>query len=87
MKSFRLTVSTPDGNLFEGDIVSISLRGVSGELAIMAGHIPFVTSVKPCRSKVLLEDDSEMIFSTEGGILSVSSEGVRLMSGTCKIED
>ena len=87
MKSFRLTVSTPDGNLFEGDIVSISLRGVSGELAIMAGHIPFVTSVKPCRCKVLLEDDSEMIFSTEGGILSVSSEGVRLMSGTCKIED
>ena len=87
MKKFKLTVSTPDGNLFEDDIVSISLRGASGELAVMAGHIPFVTAVKPCRCKVLLGDDSEMIFSTDGGILSVSSEGVRLMSGRCKMED
>ena len=45
MNSFHLTVSSPDGDLFGGDATFLSLRGVEGDLAIMAGHIPFVTAV------------------------------------------
>ena len=43
MKSFRLTISSPDGNCFDGDAVFLSLRGSEGDLAVMAGHIPFIS--------------------------------------------
>lgn len=82
MKTFRFVISTPDGNFFEGDIVNISLRGAEGDLAVMAGHTPFVTSVKPCRAHIELEDGSVKYFSLERGLLSVKPDSVNLMSGS-----
>ena len=86
MKTFKLVVSTPDGNLYEGDIVKISLRGADGDLAVMANHIPFVTSVRPCRCRLELDDGTEKTLSVENGLLSVSDERVTLMSGSAKWE-
>ena len=45
MNTFHLTVASPDGNKFDGEVYKLDVRGVEGELAIMAGHIPFITSV------------------------------------------
>ena len=82
MNAFRLTVSSPNGNLFDEEAVFLRLRGVEGELAIMAGHVPFVTVVKPCDCKIELDDGTEMIGHTEGGVLSVASNRVTLLSGS-----
>ena len=84
MKTFKFVISTPDGNLYDGDIVKISLRGAEGDLAVMANHTPFVTSVKPCRCRIELEDGTEKPFDVERGLLSVSAENVILMSGSAK---
>ena len=86
MKTFRFVISTPDGNFFEGNIVKVSLRGAEGDLAVMANHTPFVTSVKPCRAHIEFEDGSVKYFSLERGLLSVSMESVTLMSGSAKWE-
>jgi len=82
MKTFRFVISTPDGNFFEGDIVNISLRGAEGDLAVMANHTPFITSVKPCRAHIELEDGTVKYFSLERGLLSVKPDSVNLMSGS-----
>ena len=82
MNAFRLTVSSPNGNLFDEEAVFLRLRGVEGELAIMAGHVPFVTVVKPCDCKIELDGGTEMIGHTEGGVLSVASNRVTLLSGS-----
>lgn len=84
MKTFKFVISTPDGNLFDGDIVKVSVRGTEGELAVLANHTPFVTSVKPCHCNIELEDGTEKPFEVERGLLSVSSENVTLMSGSAK---
>ncbi len=84
MKTFRFVISTPDGNLYEGDIVKISLRGAEGDLAVMANHTPFVTSVKPCRAHIELEDGTDKPFDVERGLLSVADNKVILMSGSAK---
>lgn len=84
MKTFKFVISTPDGNLYEGDIVKISLRGAEGDLAVLANHTPFVTSVKPCRAHIELEDGTEKPFDIERGLLSVADNKVILMSGSAK---
>lgn len=86
MKTFKFVISTPEGNFFDGDIIKISLRGTEGELAVMANHTPFVTSVKPCSSHIELEDGTVKTFNVERGLLSVSAEKVILMSGSAKWE-
>ena len=82
MKTFNLTISSPDGNIFDGEISKLDVRGVEGELAVMAGHVPFVTSVKPCVCKILLTDEEEKKAQLDGGLLTVSPEGVTLLSGS-----
>ena len=44
MKDYTLKISTPDGDAFSGSALSLSVRGTEGELGILAGHAPFVTS-------------------------------------------
>ena len=81
MKYFLLKISSPEGDLFSGEAVKLSVRGTEGDLAVMAGHIPFVSYVKPCDCKNELEDGSERIGAIQGGILTVSQEKVILLSG------
>ena len=84
MKTFTLKITSPDGDIFCGDVVKLCVRGTEGELAVMAGHIPFVTSVCSCDCKFELEDGTEKIGHTDGGVLTVSDELVLLLSGSFK---
>ena len=82
MKSFLLKISSPEGDVFCGDALKLSVRGTEGDLAVMAGHIPFVSYVKSCDCRIELEDGSEKIGHTDGGVLTVSKEKVILLSGS-----
>ncbi len=84
MKTYHLTVSTPDGNVFDGDAVMLTVRGSEGDLAILADHIPFITAVKPCECTVVLPDDNERTAQIGGGILTVTSEKTTLLSSDFK---
>ena len=82
MKTFTLTISSPDGTVFSDEVVKISLRGMEGDLAVMAGHTHFVTAVKPCDCFVELAEGETKKGFTDGGILTVSAEGTTLLSGS-----
>lgn len=84
MNVFKLKISTPDGDMFDGEAVKLDVRGIEGELAVMAGHIPFMTALKPCDCKILLPDGEERTGTTEGGLLNVGSEQVTLLAGGYK---
>ena len=52
MNTYKLVISTPDGSVFEDEAALLIVRGTEGELAVMAGHIPFITAVKSCECKI-----------------------------------
>lgn len=82
MKSFKLQIAAPDGLRYDGDACQLSVRGIAGELAVLAGHVPFVTAVKECECRVYTTEDGKNIrrAHTSGGMLLVSKECVRLLS-------
>lgn len=86
MNTFKLIVSSPDGNIFEGDVIKFDVRGVEGELGIMAGHIPFVTSLVDSPCTVWFEDDTTKTAHTSGGLLTVDTNKVTLLSGSFKFD-
>lgn len=79
MNTYKLVISTPDGSVFDDKAISLVVRGVEGELAILAGHIPFITAVKPCKCKITLTDESEKEAQIGGGILTVQSDKTTLL--------
>ncbi len=80
MNAFKLKISTPDGNLYDGEAVKLDLRGIEGELAVMAGHMPFMTAVKPGACRLLLPDGEERTAELDGGLLNVGSDAVTLLA-------
>ena len=80
MNSFKLKVLSPDGPVFDDDAVILSLRGIEGDLAIMAGHVPFITSVKKGECKIELPDGTDKIALTDGGLLTVASDKTVFLS-------
>ncbi len=82
MKPFKLVISSPDGDVFRNDILRISLRGTEGDFAVMAGHIPFVTSVVAGKVEILIDNDTLKTGKTDGGLITVSGDMVTFISGS-----
>ena len=80
MKTFPLIISSPDGDLYRGEAERLILRGSEGELAILAGHIPFVTAVKKGRCVVVSPDEQRREGEVEAGILAVDRDQVTLLT-------
>ena len=87
MSTFHLTVSSPDGNKFDGEVFKFDVRGVEGELAIMAGHIPFVTSVVKAPCTVWLNEDKKKTAVSDGGLLTVDTDRVTFISGSFEFDN
>ena len=87
MSTFHLTVSSPDGNKFDGEVFKFDVRGVEGELAIMAGHIPYITSVIKAPCTVWLDEDKKKTAVSDGGLLTVDTDRVTFISGSFEFTD
>jgi len=84
MNTYNLIISTPDSSVFDEQAVSLIVRGTEGELAVLAGHIPFITAVKPGECKIVLADESEKIATIGGGILTVQNDKTTLLCSDFK---
>ena len=79
MNTYKLIISTPDGSVFDDNAQALIVRGTEGELAVMAGHIPFITAVKPCECKIVLSEGEEKFATIGGGILTVQDKKTTLL--------
>ena len=82
MNTFHLVVSSPDGNKFEGDVIKLDVRGTEGDLAVMAGHIPFVTALTEAPVLIHLADDTQRKAYAKGGLLTVGADLTTLIAGS-----
>jgi ATP synthase F1, epsilon subunit len=87
MKTFRLILSSPYGNIFDGNAQKLILRGHDGDLAVLAGHVPMITEVRSGAVYVTLEDGTEKEAVTDKGLLAVSPDCVTVTSGKIEFED
>jgi F-type H+-transporting ATPase subunit epsilon len=80
VKTFPLIISSPDGDLFRGDAEMLILRGTEGDLAIMAGHVPFVTAVVRSHCVVETGEGERKEGTIEEGLLTVDAERVTVLT-------
>jgi F-type H+-transporting ATPase subunit epsilon len=72
-------VITPGGVVIDKQAAGIYLRGSEGDLAVFAGHIPFVTAVREGRCTIVYDDSSDDTEAVIGsGLLNVTASQVTL---------
>lgn len=82
MGTFPLQIGTPDGLLFEGEVVRVVCRSITGDLAILAGHCNFCTALGMGEAHVILEDGTRRDAACIGGMLSVMNGKCNLLATT-----
>ena len=82
MADFHLKIVSPDGVFFDGEAHQLSLRSIDGDVAVMAGHIPYLTAVGIGECRVYLGDGEPKRAACCGGLLNVTKEGVFLAPTT-----
>ena len=85
--TFHLQIVTVDGLAFEGNVQRVIIRSTHGDLAILARHINYCTSVGMGTARVLLEDGTERTAACIGGMLSMMSNECRLLPTTWEWSD
>ena len=81
MNTFHLKIVTPYGLFFDGQAESLTLRTVSGETGILAGHADFVTALGMGMAKVGMDGNVRKA-ACIGGMLSVSRGEVTVVATT-----
>lgn len=87
MKTYPLIISSPDGDLYRGDVRQIILRGSEGDLAVLAGHVPFVTAIKAGNCVVEDQDGKRHEGKIAEGMMTVDRDKVTVLTSALSLED
>lgn len=72
-KLLQLTITRVDGPLFDGEVVSVTVPGVAGEMTILAHHSALISPLKKGSMTVRKTDSTQEIFEIESGTLEISN--------------
>lgn len=78
--SVNLNVVSAENSLFSGNIESLQITGSEGELGIMPGHTPLLTSLKPGMARIVKEGGDEEVIYLSGGMLEVQPNQVTVLA-------
>ena len=86
MSSFPLKIVTPDGLIYDGDAEKLIVRTTTGDIAILARHINFVTPLGMGRA-IVEANGQRRTAACIGGMLSVVDGQVTLVPTTFEWSD
>ncbi|MGE8080395.1 F0F1 ATP synthase subunit epsilon [Peribacillus loiseleuriae] len=79
MKTINVSVVTPDGPVYDAEVEMVSAKAKSGELGIMAGHIPMVAPLDIAAVRLKKESSTDYI-AINGGFLEVRPDVVTILA-------
>ncbi len=75
----KLQIITPDTELFSGEVNTVVVPGSDGEIGILNGHAPLVSSLSEGKVKVKI-DNGATIFEVKGGVIEVLNNNIIILA-------
>jgi F-type H+-transporting ATPase subunit epsilon len=75
-RKFDLSLVTPDGPAFEGEVEMIIVPGAAGEIGVLARHAPLIATLKAGSTRVYLSRATNDVreFATGAGFFKVEQD-------------
>jgi F-type H+-transporting ATPase subunit epsilon len=64
-------VLTPEGEVFRGDVISISTKTVGGEIGVLANHVPILAALEPNLLRLQVSSSERVELAQAHGIMQV----------------
>ncbi len=78
-KRLGVRLLTPEGPVFDGVAYMVIAPSVMGEVGILPRHAPLIAFLKTGDTRLKLVDDTEVVFATTDGYLSVEEDQVMIL--------
>jgi F-type H+-transporting ATPase subunit epsilon len=75
----NLQIITPEKILYSGEAVMVTAPGTEGEFGVLAGHAPFISTLKAGEIVVTLAGGKEERMAIESGVAEVTPEHCTLL--------
>lgn len=70
----KITVLTPDKEIFEGTILSVKVPGVNGQFQVLKNHAPIVSALEDGYVEIVTADGEYRYYNEETGELQTARE-------------
>ena len=87
MSTFPMQVVSLDGPVFDGEVQRVKLRTIDGDVAILARHTNYCTSIGMGTAVITMADDTKRSAACIGGMISVMNGQCRILPTTWEWED
>ena len=75
----HFSLVSPERELFAGAVDQVDAPGSEGDFGVLAGHAPFMTTLKEGRVKAY-DDGTIRTFEVRGGFADVTAEGLTILA-------
>ena len=79
-KRLGVRLLTPEGPLFDDVAYMVIAPSIEGEVGILPRHTPFIAFLRPGEVRLKLTDDTEEIYATTEGYVSVEEDRVLILT-------
>lgn len=80
MNSFEAQILTPEGTLFDGEIVGMQLPGTMGSFEVKSLHADIISTLEIGRILVRKAGGEDLIFAVSGGFVEVHDNTLTLLA-------
>lgn len=81
----QLTVVTPEGQAYDGEVEQVVLPGTEGDFGVLERHERFLTSLRPGVLEILRSGGSEWA-ATSDGFADVGGDKVTVLVSRCDLK-
>lgn len=80
----KVSIVTPDGNIYEKDAQMIVVTTQTGQLGIMANHVPVIANLDVDEARVKREDNSEDEIAVNGGFIEFADNHATIVADSAE---
>jgi F-type H+-transporting ATPase subunit epsilon len=78
-EKLHFSLVSPERELYSGEVDQVDAPGSEGDFGVLAGHAPFMTTLKEGRVHVHL-GGSQRVFEVHGGFADVTPAGLTILA-------
>ncbi|MFN8053091.1 MAG: ATP synthase F1 subunit epsilon [Acidimicrobiales bacterium] len=83
----QVELVSPESIAYSGEAKMVIARVVTGDIAFLPGHVPFIGILQSHPVRVLFDDGSELAIAVHQGFVEVSDDKVTILSDVCELPD
>ena len=85
MKTVTVNIVTPDGSVYDSEVTMVIAKTTSGEIGVLAGHIPMVAPLAIGAVKLKKADDTTEVAAISGGFIEVRPDKISILAPSAEV--